>query len=136
MPKRKNILKEVKVRIKVRDGKEGLPLAKLTVEDLEAVVDDTSIRAINEDLDGLHKNLSNDNIRYGVDANKIRNFRTNNVVLATDETVVPHSLGVRPYDYRVIMKGSSAWWQTREPDSKNIYLAATGAVTVDILVEG
>jgi len=127
MAKRINKIKEAKVVIK-RNGQ--------VQDDLEAVVDDNVIRAINEDLDSLYRNIWNDNIRSGIDPKKIRHAKVTNVLIGTSETPVRHALGVKPHTYNVILRGSSAWWQTKEPDNMNVYIAATESVSADIIVEG
>jgi hypothetical protein len=139
MAQRRNILKDMKVKIRLKEGKGDMPLSRLRLSDLEAFVDENSVRAINEDFDGLHKNVTNENLKQGIDPTKIRNNRFNNVVIATDETVIAHSMGVIPYDFRVVMKGTGGWYQTRDPDTQNIYIAVaagTDSVTADIIVEG
>lgn len=139
MAGRRNILKEMKVSLRLKSGVGDMPLSRLRLSDLEAFVDDNSVRAINEDLDGLHKNITNDNVRQGLQPNKLRHRRFNNMTIGTTETVIAHSLGVVPYDYRVIPKGSAGWFQTRDPDPQNLYLivaSGTDPVTADIIVEG
>ncbi len=139
MGQRRNNLKEMKVNLRLRQGSGDMPLSRLKLSDLEAFVEDGAVRAINEDFDGIHKNITNDNIRPGIDPSKVRHSRFNKVVIATDETVVAHSMGRIPYDYRVVMKATGGWYQTRDPDPQNIYIAVaagTDSVTADIIVEG
>lgn len=126
----------MKVNLRLKQGSGDMPLSRLKLSDLEAFVEDGAVRAINEDFDGIHKNITNVNLKKGIDPSKLRNNRRNNIVIATNETPISHKLGVVPYDYRVIMKNSSAWYQTKAPDSQNLYLAATAVVTADIIIEG
>lgn len=128
MAKRRNTLKQIPVIIKDRAGN--------VQDDLQGFVDESAVRAIDEDIDAMYKNISNDNIRSGLDPRKIRNVRIKDAEIGTGETAIQHSLGIVPYDYRVIMKNSSAWYQTREPDAQFLYLAGTAAVTADIIIEG
>ncbi len=139
MVKRRNILKEMKVNLRLRQGSGDLPLSRLRLSDLEAFVDSEAVKSINEDLDGVHRGIANENIVQGLSPSKLLHRRINNVVIATDETVVAHSLGKVPYDYRVVMKATGGWYQTKDPDPQNVYIAVaagTDSVTADIIIEG
>lgn len=136
MARRQHSLKDVSVTITRKDGRSDQPIGTLLVTDLEAEVDPASIAAIEQDIDGLHRNIGNENIVRGIGSEKIKQVLSRSVVIGTDEVTIAHGFGYAPNFYHVIHKSSVVPYQSREPDSNNIYLIATAAVTADVKIEG
>lgn len=59
----------------------------------------------------------------------IRNFS-----IGTTETPVGHGLGYVPDSAFLIPRADVRWWQTREPDAKCAYFAASAAVVANVVV--
>ena len=104
---------------------------------LTGVVKDDVVRALNEDLELVNRQIGDDGIGQGLNPSKLRNFKATGIVLTTDQVQVQHGLGVTPHWYYVIPKTAGNWLEAREPDSQFVYVkTSTGSQTVDILIEG
>lgn len=136
MAKRRHHLGTIDIKVTRKDRKNDEPIGDLKLEDLEFTIDEKAVAAINEDFDNLHRNIRDENIRE-VSARKIKNSVITSVAIATDVTIIPHTLGIVPHDYRVTPLGSdTAWYQSKAPDANNVYLVAPTAMTANIIVEG
>ena len=136
MARRINTLGKVMVKAERKDRLSDKPIGALKLEDLEFSVDENAIRAINEDLDGLHQGIRDENIRSGISSKKLKHVKIDDVTLGTAETAVHHGFGRLPHFYRVIVKSNETWFESRKSDAQNIYLKAGGTVIVDIIIEG
>jgi hypothetical protein len=56
------------------------------------------------------------------------------VSIGTTETPVAHGLGYVPDSASLILNANATWWQTRSPDAKCVYFAASTAITADVVV--
>lgn len=56
------------------------------------------------------------------------------VAIGTAETPVAHGLGYVPDSASLILYSDARWWQTKNPDAKCVYFAASSSVTADVVV--
>lgn len=56
------------------------------------------------------------------------------VSIGTAETPVAHGLRAAPTSAMLVPQADCRWWQTKAPDSRFVYFAASTAVTADVVV--
>lgn len=56
------------------------------------------------------------------------------VTIGTSETPVAHGLRSAPTSAMVVPQADCRWWQTKAPDSKYVYFAASTSVAADVVV--
>ena len=56
------------------------------------------------------------------------------VSIGTDETPVAHGLRSTPVGAVLVPKSDCRWWQTKDPDAKYVYFAASSTVSSDVVV--
>jgi hypothetical protein len=135
--KRRHYLQDAKIIARRKDGLNNAAIGGLRLSDLEFEIDPGVVAAINEDTDNLHRQVRNDNIRPGINASKVVHYRVTGIELTTDEAEVPHTIEQTPFSYFVVPKSAGVWYESREPDSRAVYLkASTGSMTVDVLIQG
>jgi len=133
MSNRSGFINKMKVGVKLKSGAKRIAGVDLT--DLELEVDPSIVGQLNEQVGAIYHGVRNDNIRDKIDATKIRQ-ESKSITIGTDETKIPHSLGVKPSEYCVMPKESGIWYQSKDPDSSYVYLVATAAMSVNIVIKG
>jgi Icc-related predicted phosphoesterase len=98
-------------------------------------LDPEFVAALNNDIDELYRNISDENV-VQISVTKIISRRQNNITISTTETQIPHLLGRVPQVLTVIPKNNATWWQVKDPDSAYIYLQASSDLVADIIVQG
>lgn len=134
MGNRSGYINEMKVEIRRKDGKDGA-IGGLKLSDIELNVADDVVGQVNRHLDDIYNGVRNENIRGQIDPAKIRQ-ESYSIVIGTAETKVPHGLGQKPTEYCVTPKEQGVWWQSRAPDTSYLYLQATAAISVDVVIKG
>ena len=111
-------------------------LSKISITD-NGEMDAHDLAALTDSIDELYRNIDNSNIRRNsLSIDRIRMKKVVDIVINDTETLIPHGLGVVPKVIIVLPKDVlTTWRQTRSPDSNYLYLIATSAVTVDIVVQ-
>lgn len=56
------------------------------------------------------------------------------VSIGTSETAIVHGLSSAPLAAVPILRANVSVWQTRDPDAKFLYLAASSATSIDVAV--
>lgn len=136
MARRQHSLGEVSVILTRKDGKETNTLDGLKLSDIEAKIEPAAVAAIDQDFDSLFRGVADENLKKGIRNEKLKNVILRNIVLGTDEIIVNHGFGYAPHFYNVIPKSNVVWYESREPDTSNVYLIAAAAVTVDVIIQG
>lgn len=139
MARRRNFIPEGRIEVTRNDRLEDEPIAGLKIRDLGFAIAPDVIAAINEDLDQIHRDIREGNIKGTMSHQKLNHQVVEGVVLnSSTETVVPHSLGYVPLYYHVNVKSDEGetWYESRRADDKAVYLTASGTMTVDVIIRG
>jgi hypothetical protein len=125
----------MKVKARRKDGLNAKAIGGLTLDDLEFFVDDDVVATLNEDIDQSFRMLD-ENIVGQISHQKIRKVEVKGVVILDSETSIAHNLGSTPTDCNVREKSDGYAWETRDADSRFVYLQANTTVTADVIVYG